>query len=337
MTAPSANSVFVSRCANPSGRCYGYYPDANEHKEICTLKHGTAGTTNKTWWSCFSQTCTFSGEHWVPCRAQNCNVLFPPPTTRVGTTGYGYSTWKEYHDHETTCTESVYSPWNDFFGYQATCGLKYFTCEGGCQHRTAEGVFPRETSGYVPFSHAAKVVVATPYQTVHWYFKRPGDTSSMGSVQSTESGDGSKTESSFSYSFSNSDDAGDYTVTAYVTFNGSTSSYSYTVTVNKYNDGTSSSSSSTDTTPTDNTEDCSDCTDGCSSCPSTDTDDDDTDSDDDDSGGSTWCVNCLGSYDSSNSSEVEHHRLKTCYSCWLYYSDCNLYNGKCHNCGGDPY
>ena len=127
MNQPSGSTYGLVACARPSNlspTCYGYYKDADEHKETCSLKHGTSGETNVTWWSCFDSQCHRYPEHWVPCRATNCNVLFPPPTRRVYSVGYDYAVIITYHDHEVTCGVDVYSFWNPF----ATCPEKYFTC-----------------------------------------------------------------------------------------------------------------------------------------------------------------------------------------------------------------
>ena len=104
-SVPGAETAFVQPCNNPSGRCYGYYPNPDKHKETCPLKHGTAGTTNKTWWSCFDASCTRSSEHWIECRAL-CGELCPPPT-REYYDNYQYRL--QYHDHEKVCTEPVFN------------------------------------------------------------------------------------------------------------------------------------------------------------------------------------------------------------------------------------
>ena len=79
---PDKNRITVSRCATPTGTCYSYFEDANEHQRTCKEKHGVSGETNVVYWLCQTEDglCTRSSEHWVPCRGEGCNVLFPPPT-----------------------------------------------------------------------------------------------------------------------------------------------------------------------------------------------------------------------------------------------------------------
>lgn len=134
MDQPSGSTYGLVACARPSNlspTCYGYYRDADEHKEKCSLKHGTSGETNVEWWSCFDSQCHRYPEHWVPCRAPQCNVLFPPPTTIIQHDGHHIFTEKEYHDHEVTCGVGVYDFWNPW----KKCGTKYFTCEGACPNK----------------------------------------------------------------------------------------------------------------------------------------------------------------------------------------------------------
>ena len=129
---PSADTYGLVACGRPSSlspTCYGYYKDADKHKETCTQKHGTSGETSVEWWSCFDSQCTRYPEHWVPCRATNCSVLFPPKTVIINTPdfpGGSVYTVEEYHDHEVKCQVDVY---RGFFSFQPKCGEKYFTCE----------------------------------------------------------------------------------------------------------------------------------------------------------------------------------------------------------------
>ena len=132
MGSPEAETYGLVACGRPSSlspTCYGYYKDADKHKETCTQKHGTSGETSVEWWSCFDSQCTRYPEHWVPCRATNCSVLFPPKTVIINTPDFpGGSVYKveEYHDHEVKCQVDVY---RGFFSFQPKCGEKYFTCE----------------------------------------------------------------------------------------------------------------------------------------------------------------------------------------------------------------
>lgn len=137
-SVPTSDTITVSKCANPSGKCYGYYLDPNEHKKTCQHKHGVSGETGVTWWQCDSTSCTHSAEHWVECRGE-CGKLFPPPTRSIippAFPGEGPRFTTTYHDHEETCEEPVHSFWNPW----AKCGKKYFTCQV-CPHRASEGVF----------------------------------------------------------------------------------------------------------------------------------------------------------------------------------------------------
>ena len=132
MSQPSGSTYGLVACARPSNlspTCYGYYRDADEHKETCSLKHGTSGETNVTWWSCFNSQCHRYPEHWVPCRAPNCNLLYPPKTVIIippDFPGGSVYTAEEYHDCEIKCGVDVYG---GFFNPWATCPEKYFTCE----------------------------------------------------------------------------------------------------------------------------------------------------------------------------------------------------------------
>ena len=133
---PSGSTYGLVACARPSSlspTCYGYYKDADTHKHTCTQKHGTSGTTNRAWWGCFDSICTYSSEHWGPCRATNCSVLFPPRTLIVEPPDFpgGQPIFRyEYHDHEVTCKAYYYRS----FWESTVCGEKYFTCEGSCNN-----------------------------------------------------------------------------------------------------------------------------------------------------------------------------------------------------------
>lgn len=61
-------------------------------------------------------------------------------------------------------------------------------------------------------THYGQVHLDEPYHTVYWYVRSPDETG-LGTVVSTDSGDGTSNVSYFSYTFENS---GDYEVTAYV-------------------------------------------------------------------------------------------------------------------------
>lgn len=158
---PDATKIYVSQCANPSGTCYGYYTDANEHLETCSLKHGPSGETNVTYWKCDNrQTCSRASEHWIECQAL-CGDFFPPPVvndetmTRAAPLGTPTAV---YNDHYKVCEEPIHSIWNGIFGYQAKCGKTYYTCEGGCSHREDEGVFYNKTSFEVYETLAVRVI-----------------------------------------------------------------------------------------------------------------------------------------------------------------------------------
>ncbi len=154
---PSGSTYGLVACARPSSlspTCYGYYTDANSHKHTCAQKHGTSGTTNIDTWLCFSSICTRSSEHWVPCRATNCSVLFPPPTITIippDFPGGSVYTVKTYHDHEVTCQAYYY---RGFFA-STVCGDKYFTCEGSCDngHSSGSGSNPPSSGGSNPPSN----------------------------------------------------------------------------------------------------------------------------------------------------------------------------------------
>ena len=137
-SVPEAGSIFVTRCVNPAGTCYGYYTDANKHKKTCAEKHGALpGVTGVVWWSCHSTTCTYSAQHWVKCRAPSwkCKEYFPPPQLMSGG-GYGFiTTYTRYHDHGRRCQKKVH---NGFWNAGIPCVEKngeYFTCEHStCPH-----------------------------------------------------------------------------------------------------------------------------------------------------------------------------------------------------------
>ena len=220
---PSADALVVGHCATPTGTCYGYYESTYEDWRSCMHKHGLEGDTDYEYWTCQSEdgNCPRRSEHWVPCRGNGCNVLLPPPTEKHNaiSTGGGfgwYMTETVYHDHEVVCDESVYSPW----GNNATCGKEYFTCQGGCQHRAASGIFPTQMSIARYATHNARVVTDKPYQSVGWHLTGPGEAS--GTTVDNDPGNGSTTEATFSYTFDSEDQMGQWTVTAYVTFDDGT-------------------------------------------------------------------------------------------------------------------
>ena len=113
------------------------------HQAYCSEKHGTSGTTNIIYWTCFGRTtCDRLNEHWKECRATNCSVLFPPPEHE-----HDY----DYYDHKVKCEKSVYS-----LIPGKICGKKYFTCE----HSTCP-----KSNTHIPDSTSSPVVSPTPTPT----------------------------------------------------------------------------------------------------------------------------------------------------------------------------
>lgn len=167
---PDANSVSVVPCAVPKGKCYSYDLKADAHKHICMHKHGPSGETNVEYWICQNDVCHRRWEHWKPCRAEGCNVLFPPPTLSSG-----YAPGLIYHDHEKICTEPLHH-W--LFGSRP-CGKKYFTCEGGCNHRNRDGVYWDKTEFGVYETLSVKIVHKNIIYA-SMYLKGPGDVNNVG-------------------------------------------------------------------------------------------------------------------------------------------------------------
>lgn len=66
-------------------------------------------------------------------------------------------------------------------------------------------------------THEYKLITSEPYYWVDWYVKAPWETSARGTYITYEYGDGTKTESAFSYSFpSGSMHTGDFLITAVI-------------------------------------------------------------------------------------------------------------------------
>lgn len=66
-------------------------------------------------------------------------------------------------------------------------------------------------------THDYKLITETPFYWVGWYVKTPWDTSDLGTFITSEDGDGTKTESTFSYTFpSGSMHTGDFLITAVI-------------------------------------------------------------------------------------------------------------------------
>ena len=80
-------------------------------------------------------------------------------------------------------------------------------------------------------SHTANFSTDSPYSSVKWYVKPPGDTSDRGSLVETDTGDGSATTASLSYTFATDAVGGAYVITAYVTTPDGVYEVSYTVTI----------------------------------------------------------------------------------------------------------
>ena len=80
-------------------------------------------------------------------------------------------------------------------------------------------------------SHTSNFSTDSPYTSVQWYVKPPGDTSERGTLIETDTGDGSATTASLSYTFAASAVAGAYIITAYVTTPDGVYEVSYTVTI----------------------------------------------------------------------------------------------------------
>lgn len=79
-------------------------------------------------------------------------------------------------------------------------------------------------------THGSHLSTTDPFQKVYWYVCEPGD-SGLGTHISTDTGDGSRTDSYFSYTPSTS---GTYTITAYTYFTNTISEPSYDITVSSY-------------------------------------------------------------------------------------------------------
>lgn len=222
---PNPDTITVSKCANPSGKCYGYYFDPNEHLRTCQHKHGVSGETGVTWWQCNSTSCTHSAEHWVECR-QLCGRFYPPPTRSIIPIPdpIGAHVTTTYHDCETVCQVPVYK---NFIVGTRPCGRKYFTCQEVCRHGREEGYFSNSTSFSAYGTYKAEVVYNDPIREVYWYFQKPGE--SMKQVSHDTSG--GKT-SSWSHSFAST--SGTYKVRAKVYFKGSRSAITHDRTVYVY-------------------------------------------------------------------------------------------------------
>ena len=207
---PNIDTITVSKCANPSGKCYGYYLDSNGHLKTCQHKHGVSGETGVTWWHCDSNSCTRSSEHHVPCRG-GCGKLMPPPEivgVSVGRVG-GQVTL--YHDHEAVCQEPVHNFWNPW----AKCGKKYFTCQV-CPHRASEGVFHNRSDFDVYHDTYNKLIVTAIKDDLYWVRMRINGKD----VTSAYATDGAATlRKTFTY-----EDRGKHTVTIQVYYNGGNSS-----------------------------------------------------------------------------------------------------------------
>ena len=216
---PNPATVFLVRCGNPSGRCYGYYDKADKHKKICPHKHGVIGETNKVWWSCFDDFCTHDKyswslwQHWEPCRGgceESCPAPLSPPPLGHGAQGIGRHATTIYYDHEEICQVPVYK---NFIVGRQPCGRKYFTCQI-CRHGVKEGFFDNSTSFSAYGTYRAEVVYNDPIREVYWYFQKPGG--SMKQVSHDTSG--GKT-SSWSHTFDST--SGTYKVKSTVYFKGS--------------------------------------------------------------------------------------------------------------------
>ena len=80
-------------------------------------------------------------------------------------------------------------------------------------------------------NHTANFTAPSPYTSVKWYVKSPTDTSERGTLVETDTGDGSTTTASLSYTFASTASAGAYIITAYVTTSSGVYEVSYTVTI----------------------------------------------------------------------------------------------------------
>lgn len=210
---PNPDTVTVSKCANPSGKCYGYYLDSNEHLNTCQHKHGVSCATGVTWWQCDSTSCTRSAEHWIECRAL-CGRFFPPPTVNTiypAFPGQSASYTFTYHDHEATCQVPVYK---NFLVGKRPCGRKYFTCQVGCRHGVEEGYFYNNSLFNAYDTYKAEVVYNDPIKEVYWYLQEPG----KAEKRVLHDTSGGKT-SSWSHTFGST--SGRYRVRANVYFKGS--------------------------------------------------------------------------------------------------------------------
>ena len=153
---PTKESVFVTKCPNPSGNCYGYYEDANKDKRTCFEKHGTSGESNIVYWVCEtdSETCTRAKQHWLLCPGV-CGNEFAPKKVSRGQGNYDYF---PNYPHQVKCDEDVY---DGFWKFWAKCHGTYgdssvwYTCErSSCPnaslHRDGSGSGSGSTSENTP-------------------------------------------------------------------------------------------------------------------------------------------------------------------------------------------
>lgn len=191
-------------------------------EQTCNHKHGISGETGVIYYACEPDTskCHRSSEHWIPCRG-GCGELFPPSTVSVnppaGLGSFGFSEIK-YYDHEAVCEEPVYSWWNP----SAKCGKKYFTCQGGCPHRSDEGVFFNQSRFKVYDTLAVRVIKDDLY-IANMYIDGSYVTAAY---------PGSGGEATLSKTFNSGDAGKTFTVTIYVYYaDDGVSSTSHTATI----------------------------------------------------------------------------------------------------------
>lgn len=132
--------------------------------------------------------------------------------------------WQEGVDHSIDCP----------------CGTPYYTCrtdhvDEHDGHIVGNlGISPIDPNQFPSpgESFGVRLTTDAPYSQVYWYVKAPWETSYYGTNVEIDSGDGSTTEASLSYTFpSGAMHTGDFIITAYI-YRSDQSVYEETYTVN---------------------------------------------------------------------------------------------------------
>ncbi len=123
---PNPDQVYVSQCASPHGDCYGYYTDANTHKNTCI-------GCSDDWWICHDED---KEEHIK--RYCDRDIVYTDGTFFLTTISFG-KCGAEYRWCDDPLKKSIHNYVNDYGWGQNSWGFWGYYAQGITGSLTAHG------------------------------------------------------------------------------------------------------------------------------------------------------------------------------------------------------